>query len=114
MIVPRPKRFPGSFSCPKRCNRGPEKGEQSDWRSIERSRRHRARISGIMVARITTADESSHLVQWPIQKSQLFNRHAAPKLVLQEQYVGVRPHRVRTIMHGQTPEVGAVCPNWAR
>jgi hypothetical protein len=45
-IVPRPKRFPGSFSCPKRCNRGPEKGEQSDWRSIERSRRHRARISG--------------------------------------------------------------------
>ena len=24
------------------------------------------------------------------------------------------PHRVRTIIHGQTPEVGAVCPNWAR
>ena len=37
-----------------------------------------------MVARITTAHELSHLVQWPIQKSQLFNRHAAPKLVLQE------------------------------
>jgi len=45
-IVPRPKRFPGSFSCPKRCNRGPERGEQSDRRSIERSRRHRARFSG--------------------------------------------------------------------
>ena len=28
--------------------------------------------------------------------------------------VGVRPDRVRTIIHGQTPEVGAVCPNWAR
>ena len=43
-------------------------------------------------------------------RSQLFNRHAAPKLVLQEQCVGVRPHRVRTIIHGQNTRGGSRMP----
>jgi len=45
-IGPSPERFLATFLAPKGCDCGPAGNEQSDWRSIERSRRHRSRISG--------------------------------------------------------------------
>src|SRR5262249_31175752 len=38
-IVPSPERFLATFLAPKGCDCGPAGNEQSDWRSIERSRR---------------------------------------------------------------------------
>ena len=43
-IVPSPERFLGTFRTPKGSNHGLVGNEQSDWRPIEGSRRHRARI----------------------------------------------------------------------
>jgi hypothetical protein len=44
--APSPKRFSAAFLAPKGGDYGAGKNKQSDWRSIEGSRRHRARIGG--------------------------------------------------------------------
>ena len=45
-IVTRAERFLGAFLAPKGSDRGPGRDKQSNWRSVEGSRRHRARIGG--------------------------------------------------------------------